>query len=442
MTHPLLPRLLAALAVSSSVLAGTVRAAEETPAPAPQAEAGKAEAAAPGAPAAAAPVPASSTCKTGPALAMPQLPASKTQAKTGFALALLGAVAGDGKSNAAVSPFGVATVLASLDLGADPQMKASIAKTLALGAPKAGVGIEDLRRDARLLARIGEAADAPFSSAEAILVDRRLKLAPGIADTVAAETGVAIRPVDFAAKDTLEEINRWAAARTRGRIASILEPGDQIEFAAIQAFSFKDCWRYRFDPERTGPKAFLRPDGSKADRPTMALGGVDLAYGAAGKFFAVELPYADDRFVLTLVSAQAPTTLLPAYAAPEVQELIAGRGMKPTPVELALPKFTVQDQHNLNKPLEALGLSTSGGLPGFAADLKLSQVRQKTFIAADEAGTEAAAVTAALAARSMAPAPRQAVSVSFDHPFLFALRHRQTGSLLMVGWIADPNASE
>jgi serpin B len=55
-----------------------------------------------------------------------------------------------------------------------------------------------------------------------------------------------------------------------------------------------------------------------------------------------------------------------------------------------------------------------------------------------ESGTEAAAATAVVAKASAAPAaPREVLA---DHPFLFAIRDRETGAMLMLGRVLDPTA--
>lgn len=451
MTSYALLRPLAAIALTSTVLLGARAFAEEvapatsagtpteTTSPAPAHSTTTTEEGS--APTQSAPKSSERSCKIGPSLHLPPLAAAKTKAKTAFALGLLTAVAKDGKSNVAVSPFGVEAILATLDLGADAKMKASIAHTLALSSSKGEVTIEDLRREVRLLSRTGEAADGPFASAALLLIDHRVKPTPGIADAVAAETGIELRPVDFAEKETLAAIDRWTSDRTHGRITSIMEPGDRPEFAAIDAFAFKDCWRYAFDPADTAPKPFTRLDGSRVDRSTMHRRGTQLAYGTTGRFVSIELPYADDRFALTLVTSHDPSTALSSYAAPEVQDFIVGRRMKDTEVDLALPKFIGRDSHELTDTLRELGLLSAGSLAGFAPGLKLSEIRQKTFVAADEMGTEAAAVTAGFATRGL-PSPDKATKVTFDHPFLYALRHRQTGSIVMIGWVADPEAAQ
>jgi serpin B len=59
-------------------------------------------------------------------------------------------------------------------------------------------------------------------------------------------------------------------------------------------------------------------------------------------------------------------------------------------------------------------------------------------ITVDEAGTEAAAATAVGIGVTSAPAPGEIVELVADRPYLFAVRHVETGAPLFVGRVADP----
>lgn len=74
-------------------------------------------------------------------------------------------------------------------------------------------------------------------------------------------------------------------------------------------------------------------------------------------------------------------------------------------------------------------------------DLFLGSVLQKTFVAVDEKGTEAAAATVAMMAAGGAPVPSPPVELRADHPFLFAIRDTRRVGLLFPGRVSDPAAS-
>ena len=84
----------------------------------------------------------------------------------------------------------------------------------------------------------------------------------------------------------------------------------------------------------------------------------------------------------------------------------------------------------------------SGQAPGrnpLNERLCLSDVFHKTFVAVDEAGTEAAAATAVgMYGAMIVREEPEAIEVRVDHPFVFALQHRETGACLFLGRVNDP----
>lgn len=78
---------------------------------------------------------------------------------------------------------------------------------------------------------------------------------------------------------------------------------------------------------------------------------------------------------------------------------------------------------------------------GVTADdaLAISAVVQKTFLAIDEEGTEAAAVTAVdmvTASARVGPPPPPPIEFKADHPFFIVLHHKPTRTRLFMGRIA------
>ena len=109
-----------------------------------------------------------------------------------------------------------------------------------------------------------------------------------------------------------------------------------------------------------------------------------------------------------------------------------------------LPKFTVTYGLTMNDVLKALGMpaafcdSPQVDFTGIVANQRLciSDVKHKAFVDVNEEGTEAAAATSVgLAPSSLPP------SVVVDHPFLFVIRERLSGTILFMGRIMHPSAS-
>jgi serpin B len=109
-----------------------------------------------------------------------------------------------------------------------------------------------------------------------------------------------------------------------------------------------------------------------------------------------------------------------------------------------LPRFKLENDYDLTGVLPPMGMPlafTSRADFGAISDkpLFISFVKQKTYVAVNEQGTEAAAVTA-IAAPGAAPVLIEPPPFHFvvDRPFFMAIRERQTGLILFLGAISDP----
>jgi serpin B len=88
--------------------------------------------------------------------------------------------------------------------------------------------------------------------------------------------------------------------------------------------------------------------------------------------------------------------------------------------------------------------SASADFSGVTAQerLAVSDVIHKTFLAIDEEGTEAAAVTAIDMVATAAPSEPEPPPIEFkaDRPFFIVLHHKRTGARLFLGRIATTAA--
>src|SRR5579872_3621754 len=120
--------------------------------------------------------------------------------------------------------------------------------------------------------------------------------------------------------------------------------------------------------------------------------------------------------------------------------------LRSAPTNFAMPRFSSSCSEDLLAALDALGLEAARKAPDAlkglaAASQNISKVVQKTELRINEEGTEAAAATAVVATRSAAVSPDQYVKMIVDKPFVFALRDRQTGLVLLQGYVAEPAAA-
>ena len=121
-------------------------------------------------------------------------------------------------------------------------------------------------------------------------------------------------------------------------------------------------------------------------------------------------------------------------------------------VAVSLPRFEVNPAESLAlKPvLQAMGMPLAfdrqrADFTGIANPkdphdrLSIGDVFHKAFVKMDEKGTEAAAVAVA-ECLEFEGGMRPAITFRADHPFLFLIRDNESGVVLFMGRVADPQA--
>jgi len=114
-----------------------------------------------------------------------------------------------------------------------------------------------------------------------------------------------------------------------------------------------------------------------------------------------------------------------------------------------MPKFNLAYEFYLTDALKQMGLAsafdtgTADLTPmgkGANGPLSLSYVFQKVKIEVNEEGTEAAAVTEAVAADGAAAIMEEPINIHLDSPFVYAVVDTETGVPLFLGLLEDPTA--
>jgi len=378
---------------------------------------------------------------------------------TGFALALHREVAGG--ANVMTSPHSLRQALGMAYAGSAGATRSQMALVL-----RAGPAFEAEEKAGRASLA---AADGPatLKIANALFVKEGYALLPGFLRTVKDAFGAEVFVRKFGPA-AAAEINGWASKATNGKIPSIIEELEERDRAVLlNAVYFKGRWAVQFPKEKTAGRSKSRRGGASGGphpetfRPTgkkpfaLKLMSVHETFDYAeepGAWQAVRLPYKGGRLAM-IVALPAETSSAAAFR--ETLDGAAWRSLRLAlrrrrPGFVALPKFTFSETHDMIAPLRELGMklafdrenSDFSGISkpaSKAEELYFSKVVQKTFVAVDEEGTEAAAVTSAIAsARGSRKREEEPFSFVANRPFLFAIEDSDSGTILFIGEVHDP----
>ena len=254
--------------------------------------------------------------------------------------------------------------------------------------------------------------------------------------------------------DSVERVNAWADEKTHGKIPTILtEDNREFATALVNAVYFKAAWAREFNEARTEKADFTNADGTTGTVDMMHQTN-GFGYYATPGIEALKMDYRNyavdnmegDNFEF-FRDADFSMYLIKADDTLDVQHFLDNAEFTYGDVNASVPKFKVEYSAALDEALQALGVQTAydpenadlsamldpSGLPG--QQHFLDTVLHKTYIAVDEKGTEAAAVTAAMNGAGAEPPSRPALVRSFaaDSPFWFVIRDNAKGEILFAG---------
>jgi len=248
-----------------------------------------------------------------------------------------------------------------------------------------------------------------------------------------------VTTLDFGAPDAADTINNWVSKQTSNKIKQIVTPPEIYiaELALINALYFKANWAKQFDKADTKDSPFTLLNGSQKQVPMMSQHGRFMYYQGQG-FQAVSLPYVGHRLSMYIFLPDKNSSLDEFQKQLNTENWNAWMShFHEMKGYIALPRFTVAYEVELNRALTALGMGIAFGpganFDGISPGLYISKVKHKTFAEVNEEGTEAAAATVVLMTRMSIP-----FSFVVDRPFFCAIRDNETGMLLFMGFIVDP----
>lgn len=254
------------------------------------------------------------------------------------------------------------------------------------------------------------------------------------------------------------KINKWVKNKTKNKIKNLLQKGilnKTTRLVLVNAIYFKGQWARPFNTRDTKTRPFFVTNTQSVNVPMMTqksyfnymendkLQAVELAYANRGKQQKLMPSYFSDNvsMIILLPKQRNGLAKLEKSLNPKaLQDWLTY--VRPMKLEVSIPKFKINAGIELSKTLAEMGMPDAftdkadfSGING-KKDLSLTSVIHKAFVSVDEKGTEAAGATAAVVGvRSIKPPPPRFTA---NHPFIFLIRHKSSGSILFMGRVVNP----
>ncbi len=350
------------------------------------------------------------------------------------------------EKNLFISPTSIAMALAMTWNGADGATRDAMALTLGFE----GVAEPDVNKANRFLLESLRSADedVQLEVANSIWGREGIPFSDEFKKTNSLYYGAKTTDLDFTDPGAVKVINDWVGEKTHERIDKIVDriSAEDVMFL-INAVYFKGRWTAEFDKKLTQDQDFHLADGSVKSHPMMRRED-KYRYLKTDDLQAIRLPYGEDRFALYVFLPRSEQSLA-EFVGQLTPETLDDRLMQMhrRKGEIVLPKFKHEYEQNLNTVLGALGMDIAFD-PGRADFYRMldspidmafyiSEVLHKTFVEVNEEGTEAAAVTSVRMTLT-AMAPEDDFQMTVDRPFFYMIRDDETGAVLFMGVVTDP----
>jgi len=272
---------------------------------------------------------------------------------------------------------------------------------------------------------------------------------PDFLDLLAQHYGAGVYQVDFAQDPEFarQAINNWVSEETAGKIPDLIGEGvlsPLTRLVLANAIYFNGSWYYPFYEEATEKADFTLLDGKLASVDMMQLGTEQLAYARAEDYQLLRLPYLSQDFGMLLIVPDEGV-FAEVEAGLDAQRFLASQiDMHFSQVFLKMPKFDFESTTGASDPLKQMGMHSAfdPDQADFSAitgkpDLYITDVLHKATISVNEQGTEAAAATAVIMAPTSA-FPDEPINLVIDRPFLFAIQHLPSNTILFMGRVLQP----
>ncbi|MDY6958461.1 MAG: serpin family protein, partial [Halobacteriota archaeon] len=296
-----------------------------------------------------------------------------------------------------------------------------------------------------------EDADYKLETANALWIQEDYRILDEYIDTIEKYYGGRATNLDFinSTEDSRQTINSWVEEKTNNKIKDLFPQGSLDRYTRLvltNAIYFKGDWVKQFNENDTRDEDFRVSSNQTVKVPMMERTGEEARfnYAETEELQLLEMLYEGEELSMLI--------LLPKNDDIEsIEESLTFENLgdwkselRTQQVNVFIPKFTFTTRYSLNENLEEMGMPSAftekeadfSGIDG-TYNLLIQSVVHQAFVDVNEEGTEAAAATGvSFGITSLPPEPK---TFRADHPFIFIIQEKETGTILFLGRVTDPS---
>lgn len=290
--------------------------------------------------------------------------------------------------------------------------------------------------------------------ANSLWVQQELRILPDFLNIMNSYYKSDFKQVDFARNpgSARMQINQWVREKTQGRIEDLVGESDistSTRLVLIASIFFKAVWENPFEVSLTKQAPFFVSANKTVSVPMMNTTATFPVF-QGNDFTLIELPYrhsqgegAELSFVVLLPKDRFGLSQFEKEFSADRLDRWLGSS-RPEKVILSFPKFEMNSTFDLTTPLQQMGMTAAfseradfSEITGDSS-LQLTSVLHKAYLKLDEKGSEAVAATAVVIGLKSVLEPVKPLALEVNHPFMFLIVDKLTGSILFIGRLTLP----
>ena len=336
------------------------------------------------------------------------------------------------------SPISIDLSMRMLYEGAESKTKSEFEKTL--GISSASNNADEIKSKIDLMTQTN--SSNRLNIANALWIDENFTVNDNYKGILSSKYNAELIPMNFSnPENSSNAINNWAAQKTNNLIQRIIDPSQIPNLSKLlltNAIYFNGKWNNNFDKKLTEKAQFYSTQNNsflidfmrKAESlfywENDAIQYVRKSFKGGDKYICFLLPKKKNG-ISELDSLLSKLDLDDIRSSARIEN-----------VNLAIPKFKMDNEYALKEPLSQLGIKSAftehANFDGIAKEpLTIEEVLHKAHFEIDEEEVKAAATTLANIRIRGIPTEPKYIDFIADHPFVFLIIDNTTNTILFIG---------